>query len=64
METLEDQQKLCVVTLDEISLKSNLKCQSNSDELVGLEDYGHLGKTKNKANHALVFMLRGIQVKW
>ena len=41
MDTLEDQQKLCIVTLDEMSLKSSLKYQSNSDELVGLEDYGH-----------------------
>ena len=29
-----------------------------------LEDYGHLGKTKKKANHALVFMFCCIQVKW
>ena len=47
-----------------MSLKTYLKYQSNSDQLVGLEDYGYLGKTKNEANHALVIMLRGIQVKW
>ena len=29
-----------------------------------MEDFGHLGRTKGAANHALVFMVRGLTEKW
>ncbi|CAB3998968.1 Transposable element P transposase [Paramuricea clavata] len=56
--------KQCIISFDEISLKTNLSYQSNTDELVGLEDYGDGSKSNFLATSAIVFMTRGIVDNW
>ena len=62
--SMTKQEKLCAVVIDEMALKRGLHYDSINDEVEGLEDYGHLGRTKNGADHALVIMLRGIVNHW
>ena len=54
--TMNDKGKLCVISFNEISLKCNLAYQSNTDELIGLEDYGDGNKTNCLATYAIVFL--------
>ena len=56
--------RLCLISFDEISLKSNIFYQSNTDELVGLEDFGDGIKTNCVASSAIVFMARGVVDNW
>lgn len=55
--------KLCVICFDEMSLKAHVQ-QSNTDELVGFEDYGDNSKTNYVANSATVFMACGLLDNW
>ena len=64
LKSMTQQRQLCAVVIDEMALKHGLHYDSINDEVVGLEDYGHLGRTKNGADHALVIMLRGIVNHW
>ena len=56
--------KLCVVTFDEMSLRAGLSYNITEDVVEGFEDFGSLGNTSRAANHALVFMVRGLLGKW
>ena len=57
--------KLAVLCFDEISLKCGLKYNRSTDCISGLEDFGpNLGCSKRIANHALVFMVKGLKCKW
>jgi hypothetical protein len=56
--------RLCLISFDEISLKSNIFYQSNTDELVGLEDFGDGIKTNCVASSPIVFMARGVVDNW
>ena len=47
----------CVLTFDEISLKSALAYNSQRDFIEGFENFGDLGQSKYMATHALVFMV-------
>ena len=62
--SMADRDKICVLLLDEMSLKSALSYDAANDVIVGFEDYGHLGTGKELANSALVFMVKGISAKW
>ena len=64
VKTMNDNEKLRVISFDEISLKTNLSYQSNTDELIGLEDYGDGTKTNCLATSAIVFMARGLVENW
>ena len=64
VKTMDAKGKLCIISFDEISLKSNLAYQSNTDELIGLEDYGEGDKTNCLATSAIVFMARGVVHNW
>ena len=64
VKTMNDNEKLCVISFDEISLKTNLSYQSNTDELIGLEDYGDGTKTNCLATSAIVFMACGLVKNW
>lgn len=64
VQTMDATGKLCIISFDEISLKSNLAYQSNTDELIGLEDYGKGDKTNSLATSAIVFMARGVVHNW
>ena len=61
---MSDHSKLCAIVFDEISLKESVNYDVKNDELEGLENFGHLGRSKYVANHALVFMVRGLIDKW
>ena len=56
--------KLCVVVFDEMAIKERLHYDGNRDVIEGTEDLGDLGKTQYVANHAGVFMIRGLVEKW
>ncbi len=64
VKTMNDNEKLRVISFDEISLKTNLSYQSNTDELIGLEDYGDGTKTNCLATSAIVFIARGLVENW
>lgn len=61
---MNDKEKLCIISFDEISLKSHLEYSTNKDVLTGLEDYGDGEKTNCLATSAIVFMARGISENW
>jgi hypothetical protein len=54
--TMSDQGKKCIISFNEMSLKSHVFYQSNTDELVGLEDFGNGIKTDRLATSAIMFM--------
>ena len=54
----------CAVTFDEISLKSALSYNSQRDVIEGFDNFGDLGQSKYMATHALIFMVRGLSLKW
>ena len=56
--------RLCIVTFDEMSLRSSLTYNISTDSIEGVEDFGSKGKTARIANHALVFMARGLTARW
>ena len=62
--TMSERDKVCVLTLDEMSLKSGLYYDLQKDIIEGMEDFGSLGKSKNVATQSLVFMVRGLACKW
>ncbi len=62
---MSNQDKVCSLLVDEISLKSNLQYDRCNDVIVGFEDKGHsFGRTAAKATSALIFMFRGLASNW
>ena len=57
-------EKMCVLSFDEMSVRSKLTYLRGSDTVEGYEDHGHLGRRQVVANHALVFMVRGVTGRW
>lgn len=49
----------CLVMWDEMSLKAHLHYDASKDEITGFEDWGNV-RTSHIADHALVFMIKGI----
>ena len=64
VKTMNETGRLCVISFDEVSLKSNVCYQSSTDEIVGLEDFGDGEKSNCIATSAIVFMARGIVDNW
>ena len=62
--TMTEDDKICTLIFDEMSLKTGLSYTKGSDTVEGFEDFGDLGKTKYIANHALAFVIRGVKQKW
>jgi hypothetical protein len=56
--------RTCCLMVDEMSIREHLVYDPKSDRIVGFEDLGSLGRTNQVANHALVFMLRGLKQQW
>ena len=56
--------ELCSLVFDEISLREGVSYDEGKDEIEGLEDFGLFGKSKYVANHATVFMLKGLKFNW
>jgi len=56
--------ELCCVTFDEMALKEAVEYNEEKDYVEGVEDFGSNGRTKYVANHATVFMARGLIFPW
>ncbi|KAK7457998.1 hypothetical protein BaRGS_00039119 [Batillaria attramentaria] len=56
--------ELCVLIFDEVSIKEGVSYDPKRDRVEGLEDCGTHGRGEHIANHALVFMLRGLRANW
>lgn len=61
---MHDIDKHCTLIFDEISLSSGLHYDAKNEKLIGYQDLGHIGRNIAKANHALVFMIRGMRKPW
>ncbi|GFO15085.1 THAP domain-containing protein [Plakobranchus ocellatus] len=57
-------EKLCTFVFDEMSIKEAACYDPKHDLVQGFEDYAHLGRSRYKANHACVFMARGLTANW
>lgn len=58
VDSINENEKLCVQCFDKMSLKQDLIYEKHSDKVYGFEDYGEsLDRTPKVANYALVFML-------
>ena len=62
--TMVQADKQCILTFDEMTIKSGLTYDPCLDNIEGFEDYGIMGKNRFIANHALSFIIRGINRKW
>lgn len=64
VEKLKDIEKCCTLIFDEISLECGLQYSKQLDYIEGLVDYGGEYREIKFADHALVFMIRGLFKKW
>ena len=55
-------QELSLLSADEVSLKIWFDVNPQRDLVEGYEDYGKYGRTKKPADHALVFMVKGMSL--
>lgn len=62
--TMNDFEKDAVLIWDEMSIKSLLAYNKNTDELEGIVDHGDNNRSVNIANEALVILLQGINTRW
>lgn len=64
VDSLKDpQNKFVTLMWDEVKLDANLQYDRKLDKIVGFEDWGNR-RTSTIADHALVFMVRGIKNNW
>lgn len=63
-ETLPKEEALCGIVFDAMSIKESLHFDKASDSIIGREDFGEHGKSLKTANHALVFMVKGLVKNW
>lgn len=63
VEKLSPSQKYCSLLFDEMSISAELHYNEHLDRIEGFEDYGY-ERTQKFADHALVFMVRGITKKY
>ena len=61
---MDDKDKCLALIFDEMSLESSLVYNHGLDKIAGFEDFGELETSEFVANHALVFMVRGLLSKW
>jgi hypothetical protein len=64
MESLPDFVKDRVVVFDEMAIKESVSYDARLDRVSGLEDFGVYGTKKHVANHASVFLVRGLHSRW
>jgi len=63
MQKISDRDRYCCLLVDEMSIRENVRFNQKLDCIEGYEDYG-TERTCNVANHALLFMVRGLHRKW
>ncbi|MPC62378.1 hypothetical protein E2C01_056463 [Portunus trituberculatus] len=61
---MSDKDKLCGITFDAISIKTGLYYEKNTDRIVGFEDCGEYYRGEKPAQYAMVFMGKGLCMKW
>ena len=61
---MNEQQKLCSIVFDEMAIKENIRYNAASDRVEGFESLYQGQSSKYIANHACVFMVRGIIENW
>ena len=64
VKSMNENEKLCILSCEEISLKTHLDYCTNKDLLIGLKGYSDGEKTNFLATSAIVFMSRGICGNW
>ena len=57
---MKEMEKICTLSMDEISLKSHLHYSVPDDKITGLEDFGNGVRSKKIATSALVLLIRSI----
>jgi len=63
MQKMSDRDWYCCLLFDELSIRENVCFNQKLDCIEGYEDYG-TERPCNIANHALLFMVRGLHRKW
>ena len=63
-EDADDHERLISLSFDEMQVRPRLTYVRGEDVIEGTEDFGALGKTDRLADHALVFMARGLTRRW
>jgi len=54
----------CCLLFDEMSIRENVRFNQKFNCIERFEDLGSKGRMCNIANHALLFMVRGLHRKW
>ena len=55
---MDSRNKVCVLLLDEMSLKSTVTFDPSRHVIVSFENFGHVGTETALSNNAVVFMVR------
>ncbi|XP_052124931.1 uncharacterized protein LOC113208734 isoform X2 [Frankliniella occidentalis] len=64
VELMKSRDRQCVLLFDEVFLRGRVFYNLRKDLVIGFENYGQRGRTNYIADHALVFMVQGLHVKW
>jgi hypothetical protein len=64
LQKMSEKDRYCCLLFDEMSIRENVWFNQKFDCIEGFEDLGSQGRTCNIANHALLFMVRGLHRKW
>jgi hypothetical protein len=56
--------RYCCLLFEEMSIRENIRFNQKFDFIEGFQDHGSERRTCQLANHALVFMVRGVHRKW
>ena len=64
VDNMDPKDRCVALIFDEMTLKSALVYNDGLDMIEGFEDLGELGTSHYVADHALVFMVRGLYSKW
>ncbi|XP_052128876.1 uncharacterized protein LOC127750668 [Frankliniella occidentalis] len=64
VQCLNARDRQCVLLFDEVFLRGRLFYNIRQNVVNGFENYGQRGRTNYIADHAMVFMVQGLHVKW
>ena len=64
LQKMYQKDRYCCLLFDEMSIRENVWFNQKFDCIEGFENLGSQGRTCNIANHALLFMVRGLHRKW
>jgi hypothetical protein len=63
VDKMSEEDRICILSVDEMALKCNLFYNYGDDEIIGFEDNG-ITKTLKPASSCMVFMARGLKNNW